>query len=44
MEKTTLSEQFQNPIEKSSKEAKSISLAANIFMTTHFPSLVQTHQ
>jgi len=40
---TILSEQFQNPIEKSSKRAIS-KPGAHIYMTIHFPGLVQALQ
>ena len=36
----TLQEQFQNPIEKSQKEAKSIPLTHK-YTTDHFPGLIQ---
>ena len=36
-------ELFQNPIEKSSKEAKLIPLAHK-YMTDHFPGLVQARE
>ena len=39
--KTTLSEQFQNPNEKSYKEAKSIT---HIYITAHFPIFVKALQ
>jgi len=39
----TPSEQFQNQIEISQKEAKSIPLIHK-YMTAHFPSLIQTLQ
>lgn len=41
---TILSDQFQNPIKKSLEVAKSIHvLLAHIYMTVHFPGLIQAH-
>ena len=41
--KTTLSEQFQKPIEKSPNEAKSVPLTHK-YMTAHFPGFAQALQ
>ena len=42
-ENTTLSEQFQHPIEKPQKKVNSIPLT-HIYMTAHFPGLINALQ